>query len=241
MWSEPGYVDQEVPKILKPLAKLYLGWMKKWDYKGAQRVNYFLANSKEVQKRITEYYKRDSEVIYPFVDTKFWASTAGKGNYFLLAGRLQAHKMNELIINIFNRLKLPLHVVGTGRQEKYLKSIAGNNISFLGRITDEQLRNEYSAALAFIYPQVEDFGLMPIEAAACGTATLAYGKGGSLETIMPNATGEFFYSYSPEEISRLIISFNPEKYSTEVFRRQAEKFSKQAFMRNLKEFLAKSF
>ncbi|MBI5530898.1 MAG: glycosyltransferase [Candidatus Doudnabacteria bacterium] len=264
LWSEPEYVDQEVPKILRPLAKLFLAWMKKWDFKGAQRVNYFLANSKEVQKRITQYYKRGSEVIYPFVDTAFWKpskwrhseglqpteesqngnptnlvqnAAAGKSNYFLLAGRLQAHKMNELIINIFNKLKLPLHVVGTGRQEEYLKSIAGPNITFLGRVTDEQLRSEYSSALAFIYPQVEDFGLMPLEAAACGTATIAYGKGGALETVMQNATGEFFYSYNPEEISKLIISFNPEKYSQEVFRRQAEKFSKDKFKSEIVNFI----
>ena len=223
--------------------------MKKWDFAGAQRVNKFIANSKEVQGRIKEYYKRDSEVIYPFIDLDFWKpmqssppfqggvpGVAGGGGWidnknlitFSLAGRLQAHKKNDLIIEIFNELGLPLHVVGSGRQEEYLKSIAKPNVVFLGRVSDEQLRNEYSGALGLIFPQNEDFGLMPLEAAACGTATLAYGHGGALETIIPGITGEFFESYDNEKIKQLILNWKSEKYKAEDLRSQAEKFSKRS-------------
>jgi glycosyltransferase involved in cell wall biosynthesis len=213
--------------------------MKKWDYNGAQRVKYFISNSAEVQKRVKQFYNRESVIIYPFVDLAFWEPTAEKQDYFLLAGRLQAHKKNELVIEIFNELGLTLHVAGTGRQEEYLKSIAKSNIKFLGKITDAQLRNEYSGALAYIYPQVEDFGLMPLESSACGTATLALNKGGSLETVVPGVTGEFFSSYDKAEIKQAILAWDYKKYSKENLKQQAKKFGKEKFKNEFKEYLTK--
>ena len=269
LWSDVNYVNQEVPTIIRPLVKVVLGLMKKWDYKGAQRVSYFIANSKEVQKRIKEYYNRDSEVIYPFVNTEFWkpvssviarsASDAAisvpdqiasaalamttSRDYFLIVGRLQAHKKNDLIVEIFsasggNDSNIKLQIVGTGRQEQYLKSIAKSNIKFLGRISDEQLREEYSGAKALIFPQVEDFGLVAVEAMACGTPVLAYGKGGALETIVAGETGEFFDSYDKEKIKQQIINWNSEKYQLNKLSTQAEKFSKEKFKQNIFNYLS---
>ncbi len=239
LWSEPEYVNQEAPYILRPIARFCIKLMKKWDYNGAQRVKYFISNSAEVQKRVKQFYDRESAIIYPFVDLAFWEPTAEKQDYFLLAGRLQAHKKNELVIEIFNELGLTLHVAGTGRQEEYLKSIAKSNIKFLGKISDAQLRNEYSGALAYIYPQVEDFGLMPLEASACGTATLALNKGGSLETIVPGVTGEFFSSYDKAEIKQAILAWDYKKYSKENLQQQAKKFGKEKFKNEFTEFLTK--
>ncbi|MDR3643004.1 MAG: glycosyltransferase [Candidatus Doudnabacteria bacterium] len=229
LWGEPEYINQEVPLPLRPLVRAVLGKMRKWDYRGARRVTKFIANSREVQERINKYYGCDSEIIYPFVDTVFWHSMEEKNDYFLIAGRLQAHKKNSLIVEIFNELGLPLHVVGTGRQEGYLKSIAKPNVRFLGQVTDDQLRAEYSSALGYIYPQLEDFGLMPLEAAACGTASMAYGRGGALETIIPGRTGEFFDDYDKETIKRRILSWNVQKYAAGDLRAQAEKFTKEKF------------
>jgi glycosyltransferase involved in cell wall biosynthesis len=237
LWSDANYVKQEVSFIIRPIIKLLLASMKKWDYRSAQRVARFIANSKEVQKRIKNYYNRDSQVIYPFVDTEYWKPTTDKGNYFLLSGRLQAHKRNDLIIEIFNDLKIPLHVVGTGRQENYLKSIAKPNIQFLGRISDNQLRNEYSGARALLFPQIEDFGLTPLEAAACGTPTLAYAQGGALETVVPGITGELFGSYDREKIKQIILNWNPGKYQVTDLRTQAEKFSKEKFKTAIQVFV----
>jgi glycosyltransferase involved in cell wall biosynthesis len=266
LWSEPDYVKQEVPWLIRPLVKLFLGHMKKWDYNGAQRVSKFIANSKEVQARIKKYYNRDSEIVYPFIDTSFWhpvpqaTGLSSEKDYFLLAGRLQAHKQNDLIVEIFNELGLPLHVVGTGRQEEYLKSIAKPNIKFFGFLSNERLRDEYSGAKGFIFPQLEDFGLMPLEAAACGTATLALGQGGVLETIIPGVTGEFFGSDDvarpfmglsesdqadksaryKDQIKQLILSWNPKKYSADDLRHKAEKFSKEKFMQEIKNVFTKT-
>lgn len=232
LWTDQNYLEQELTgflKLFRPLARVILKWMKGWDYKRAQAVTHFIANSKEVQKRILAYYNRTSVVIYPFVDTNFWHPVGEKSNYFLLAGRLQPHKRNEFIIEIFNSLGLPLHVAGTGRQENYLKALAKSNITFLGRISDVELRKEYSGAVGFIYPQLEDFGLMPLEAAACGTATLAFGRGGSLETVIPGVTGELFYEYSREIVSDKIENWNASRYGADNLRQHAEQFSEDKF------------
>jgi len=237
LWSDNDYVKQEVNFFLRPFVKVFLSKMRKWDLIGAKRVTHFIANSKEVQDRIQKYYQRTSTLIYPFVDSKFWNSTTPKGDYFLLAGRLHPHKKNDLIVEVFNDLNIPLHVVGTGRQEGYLKSIAKQNISFLGRISDEALRDEYSAALGFIYPQIEDFGLMPLEAAGCGTATLAYGEGGAKETVLPGVTGELFDSYNEEKIKQMVLSWDAKKYRTDDLKNQAEKFSKEKFKSEMLNFV----
>lgn len=232
LWVDGEYINQEVPAGLRWLARMFFGFLKKWDYAGAQRVTKFIANSREVQKRIKKIYGRESSVVYPGVDTDFWRPTAAKKNYFLIAGRLQAHKKNDLIIKIFSRLGLPLHVAGTGRQENYLKTISKPNIKFLGRISDEFLRDEYSGALGFIYPQIEDFGLMPLEAAACGTPTLGYAAGGNLETIIPGRTGELFVDYGDEAIMQIIRDWNPDKYSIGALQDQAAAFGKKFFEKN---------
>jgi glycosyltransferase involved in cell wall biosynthesis len=200
-------------------------------------VDKFIANSQEVQSRIKKYYNRDSVVIYPPVDTDFWKPAAAKQDYFLIAGRLQAHKRNDLIVEIFNEIGLPLHVAGTGRQEEYLKSIAKPNIKFYGRVTDEELRDQYSGAKGFIYPQIEDAGLMPLEAAACGTATIGIAKGGTLETVIPDETGELFLDYDKEKIKQLILNWDGGKYSMEKLRAQAEQFSKAKFKFQILNFL----
>lgn len=241
LWLDKNYLNQEVPKFLKFLVYPVIYFMKKWDFKGAQRVTEFVSNSNEVKKRIKTLYKRDSIVIYPFIESEFWHKTTPKENYFLLVNRLQAHKNNEFVINIFNELNIPLHIVGTGRQEKFLKSIAKSNIRFLGRIDDEKLINEYSSALALIYPQNEDFGLVPLEAAMCGTATLAYGKGGALETVVEGKTGIFFNSYDSSEILKIINNWDSYKFDESALVNHAKTFNKQNFKQQILEVVNKVY
>lgn len=241
LWTDGDYVNQELTgfsKLFRPLARVIIRWMKTWDYARAQQVTHFIANSQEVQKRIMAFYGRTSTVIHPFINLPMWHSEGKQGNYFLLAGRLQPHKHNEFIVNIFNKLGLPLHVVGEGRHKKYLQSIAAPNIKFFGRVSDEELRRKYSGALAFIYPQLEDFGLMPLEAAACGTPTLAFGKGGSLETIIAGQTGEFFYEYSENTVSDMVRHWSKLKYENHTLVNHAKQFSKEKFKDKLGQFIA---
>ncbi len=237
LWSEPEYLQQEVPWILRPLVRPYLARLRRWDYNAAQKVNYFIANSKEVQKRIKQFYHRESTVIYPFIDTDFWRPTRAKQNYFLIAGRLQAHKDNDLIIQIFNKLSLSLHVVGSGSHEKHLRSIAGPTITFLGRLSDEGLRDEYSGAQAFIFPQLEDFGIMPLEAAVCGTPTIGLAQGGSLETIVPGVTGELLPEVTESSLTDTVKLWNLQKYSVDAMRQHGARFSKEIFQHNIQQFV----
>lgn len=237
IWTDNKYALQEIPALLRPVARLYFRWLRKWDLRAASKVDLFIANSREVQKRIKNIYSKDSTVIYPYADVNFWHPTKTKQNYFLIAGRLQPYKNNETIIKLFNRLGLELHVVGTGRQEKYLRSIAKPNIKFLGRVSDEALRDEYSGALAFIYPPLEDFGMMALEAAACGTATIGLGQGGILETVIPGKTGELFATASEEAIEPIIRQWNQSKYSAPDLKEHAAKFSKEIFQKKIKEFV----
>lgn len=239
LWVDQDYLKQEVPRLLRWPAKLMLRFVKRWDLRGAKRVSFFIASSKEVQKRIKQAYGRDSEVVYPFIDTDFWKSTGAKKDYFLIGGRLQAHKKNYAVIELFNDLNVPLHVVGSGRQEAALKAIARPNVKFLGWLSDEQLRDEYSGAKALIFPQVEDFGLMPLEAAACGTPTIGLAKGGNLETIIPGKTGELSDFSDAGRLKSLILDFQIQKYSRETLRRSAERFSFENFKKNIQLFIAR--
>lgn len=237
IWTDRSYAEKEITFVLRPFAKLYFKWLAKWDFIAASKVDKFIANSKEVQRRIKKFYNRDSVVIYPFADLNFWKPSKPKGNFFLIAGRLQPHKNNEAVIRLFNKLGLELHVVGTGRQENYLKSIAKENIKFLGRVSDEQLRDEYSSAKAFIYPPFEDFGMMSLEAAACGTPTIGLGQGGIMETVIPGVTGELFDEPTEDCIRPFIENWNINKYSEQTLREHASKFSKEIFQEQIKEYV----
>lgn len=245
LWLDGDYLSQELPawlRLFTPIIKLLLGALRRWDYESAQEVDFFLANSAEVKQRIKQIYGRKAEIVHPPIDTDFWQKTRSTGDYFLVAGRLQPHKGNERIIQLFNRLGLPLHVVGTGRQEGYLKALAKGNISFLGRVSDQKLREEYSGAKALVYPQVEDFGLMPLEAAACGTPSLGLAKAGSLETILPGRTGELFgEAESDEGLAHRLRNWQKDSFDFNILRAHAETFSKAAFSRNLQSKLTEIF
>jgi glycosyltransferase involved in cell wall biosynthesis len=237
LWSDNIYALGEVLPPLRPLAKLYFKWLRIWDLRTAQNVDYFIANSKEVQGRIKQYYNRDSKVIYPFIDTNFWKPTAPKADYYLIAGRITPYKGYELIIEIFNKLGWPLHVVGDGRYLDYLKSIAKDNISFFGRVSDEELRDQYSGARAFIYPQIEDFGLMPLEAASCGTPTIALAKAGSLETVVNGTTGLLLDEFNQETLKEALEHFSDKQFDLLSMQQHSQQFSKERFKKEISEFI----
>ncbi|MEK7075645.1 MAG: glycosyltransferase [Patescibacteria group bacterium] len=240
LWlDQKEYLKKEVPGILRPFVGLYLKWLKSWDFKHAQNIDYIWANSENVKRRIQKYYNRESEVLYPWVDLDKFYPTTPKQDYYLVAGRLQAHKRVDLVIEAFNKNGKQLHVIGTGRDEERLKSIAHQNILFLGRVDDLVLCNEYSSAKAYIFPQEEDFGLMPLEANATGTPVIAYAKGGSLETIIQNKTGVFFDQQTPEAIIEAVKQFEEKTFSSEDLFEQAQRFSKEQFKARVLQLLAK--
>ncbi len=154
--------------------------------------------------------------------------------YFLIVSRLVPYKRVDLVIEVFNQLKLPLIIIGIGREEGKLKRMAGSTITFVGQLTDEELALYYEKAAAIIFPQEEDFGIVAVEAQRMGTPVIAYKGGGALETVRPGRTGEFFEEQNVDALARVIQSFNKAKYKPEILKKHAQKFSKERFRR---EFL----
>jgi glycosyltransferase involved in cell wall biosynthesis len=242
LWSMPGYIDdQQYPQILKTLGKQYLKRLKKWDYDAAQRPNFIIANSKNIQNQVQKYYNRESIVIPPPVDTEFFKSNSERKDYFFTASRLEPYKNIDLVIEAFNELGLKLKVAGSGTHAENLKKLAKANIEFLGRVSDEQLRTLYSEAKAFIFPAEEDAGIMPVESMACGTPVIAYGVGGSLESIIEGQTGEFFYEQTKESLIEKLKKFDPSKYNSQKIREHAQQFDKKIFQKKIKEFVESKY
>ncbi|GAC1412449.1 MAG: glycosyltransferase family 4 protein [Candidatus Doudnabacteria bacterium] len=238
LWSESeSYVNEEVPFLLRPAVRLFLGWLRRWDYRGAQAVDFFIANSSNVQQRIKKYYSRDSIVINPCIDSSKFYPSSPKENYYLIASRLQIHKRIDLAIKVFNDLGFPLHIVGVGRDEQRLVQLSKENIVFLGRVEDSILCNEYSGAKGFIFPQEEDFGLTPLEANATGTAVIAFKKGGALETVIENKTGLFFEEQTVQSLKQAVLKFEAMHFQSEDLFEQAEQFDKEVFKNKMQYFI----
>lgn len=240
LWQIPDFYVKTagIPWPIRPFMFPVLKWLKKWDFKAAQRPDYYIANSKEVQGRIKEYYKRDSEVIYPFVDIEKFTPSKNIKDYYLLAGRMVPYKRYDIVINAFNKLDLPLKVVGDGYGLTELKKLAkSDKIEFTGRVSDEELKKYYSECKAFIFPAEEDFGMMIIEAMASGRPVIAYKKAGALEIIREGLNGLFFESLTPESVIDAINSFNPKKYDSRLIRQYAMKFDKKIFKEKISKFI----
>jgi glycosyltransferase involved in cell wall biosynthesis len=204
--------------------------LRMWDRCSADRVDYFVANSKHVAKRIKEYYQRDSEIIYPFCDLeKFKVKNKQlKNTCFLALGRIIPYKKFDLLVETFNQNGLPLKIIGTGKDKNKLQKIAKENIEFLGYVKEKDLQKYYADARALLFPQLEDFGITPIEAMACGTPVIAFKAGGALETVNEKS-GLFFDYQTKESLQDAIDKFIKKDFDPLVVRKQSEKFSKKIF------------
>lgn len=223
------------------------GRVRAWDERAAQRVSYFIANSEYVADRIRRCYGRESVVIHPPIDLHR-ARVAEVGNHYLCAGRLVGYKRTELMIEACARLGRRLRIAGTGPEENRLKKLAGAaDISFLGEMTTEALWQEYAECRALLFAADEDFGMVPLEAQACGRPVIAYGAGGSLETIRGlganrgEATGIYFFEQTVESVVDGILRFEAadaaRKFDSTVARRWAGEFATPVFLRRMREFV----
>lgn len=205
-----------------------------------QRPDYFICNSKTVQKRIQKQYHKSVKIIYPGIDTSFFKlpKTQKTDDYFLTVSRLVPHKKIDLAILSCHQLNKKLYIVGTGRQQKKLKqlikSLNNPQIKLLGKISQSKLLKLYQNCQALICPQLEDFGLSPLEAQACGKPVIAYNKGGFTETINQKV-GIFFEKQTVEDLSSAIKKFNSTNFSPIDCRKNSEKFSQEKFMLNFKK------
>jgi glycosyltransferase involved in cell wall biosynthesis len=196
---------------------LFIHYLRMWDVTSSQRVDHFLCISKHVENRIKKFYRREAEVIYPPVDTKRFRLQENKEDYFLIISSFAPYKRIDLAIEAFSRLGYPLKIIGSGPEEKRLRSLARSNVEFLGWQPDEVVSDYYSRCRALIFPGEEDFGIVPLEAMACGKPVIAYGRGGVLETIISYnqrssakgdaPTGLFFYEQNVDSLIDTIEKF----------------------------------
>ncbi len=238
-----GYYRHGFDRFLAPIYKIIVPpikyFLKKADFAAAQKVDHFIVNSLEVEKRLESHYKRNGEVIYPPVDTERFKndSTVKDSDYYLIVSRLGGYKKVDVAIQAFNKLGKKLKVVGDGPQMQYLKSIAAPNIELLGRIADNQVTELVKNCKAFVFPTLEDFGIVVVEAQAAGKPVIAYGKGGALETVVEGKTGLFFREQSAKSIIEAIGKFETMKFDEKDCQTQAEKFSKEVFKKNMLNFV----
>jgi len=221
------------------VSKPFMTYVRYWDEIAAQRPDRMVAISNEVKRRIKKYYHRDSIILYPPVDVEKFQlkGRKAKGDYFLVVSRLVPYKRVDLVIKAFNKLKFPLIIIGMGKEEKYLKRIAGKNISFAGFVSDKDLINYYARAKAFIHPQNEDFGISAIEAQAAGVPVIAYGKGGAMETVIEGRTGIFFKEQTVDSLVDAVKRFGKMNLDTQNLIENARKFSKERFKKEFRKLI----
>jgi glycosyltransferase involved in cell wall biosynthesis len=240
-WDDCQYYTQEYsfPKIVKMISPVLMNYIRMWDWQATNGVDKFIANSKFVQGRIKKYYNRKSLVINPPIDVdRFYISSPKKiKNYFLLVGRMMKYKKMDLVIRAFNKMQLPLKVVGRGVEFKNLQKIAGPTVEFLGRISDKEIKKVYSESQAFIFPQEEDFGIVAIEALSSGRPVIAYRAGDVEEHIENEKTGIFFENQTEDDLIRAINKFQKIDFNSEYIREQALKFGRERFKTEIKKIV----
>lgn len=226
-------------KYFKKVISLMLNYIRVWDKAAADRVDYYIANSSTVKKRIAKYYKRSSSVIYPPVETELFSISDNVGDYFLAGARLSPYKRFDIVIQAFLKTNLKLKIFGSGVDENRLREIASDspNIEFLGRVSDEEKAKLYSEARAFINPQDEDFGITAVEAMAAGRPVIAYRRGGATETVLEGETGEFFDYQTSDSLAEVLTKFDYKKYNSQKIREHALGFSVERFKKEIKDFV----
>ncbi len=219
---------------------LFRRYLQNWDVKSSSGVNYFIANSKNVQERIKRIYNRESEVIYPPVETSRFKISKNEGEYFLIVSALVPYKRIDIAVDAFNEIGERLVIVGVGSELEKLKKMANTNIEFHGWASDEKLTDYYANCKALIFPGEEDFGIVPLEAMASGKPVIAYGKGGALETVIgdgENKTGIFFQEQTKASLIEAVKKFDNQKYDAAAIHKHALQFDRSIFKSMIKNYI----
>lgn len=214
------------------VAKLMLHYLRLWDLSTVNRIDHFMANSHYIARRIRKVYRRSATVVYPPVDTDGFSLRTAKEDFYLTASRMVPYKRMDLIVRAFARMPdKRLIVIGDGTEMEKVRAAAGPNVTLLGFQPFAVLKDHLQRARAFVFAAEEDFGIIPVEAQACGTPVIAYGRGGSRETIVAEQTGVFFNEQTEERIIAAVKRFEEleSTFSPQIIRQQAEKFSNQTF------------
>jgi len=220
----------------KAAMRLFRDYLRREDVRSAESVDRFVANSRFVAERIRRIYQRDADVVYPPVDVEFFAGEYEKRDYYLFASRLEGYKRPDLAISACVRMGRKVVVVGEGNlMAKLTARYAGSPlVAFRGRVGDGELRQLYGEARALLFPALEDFGIVPVEAQAAGTPIIALGKGGSLETVKGGETGVFMPEASCEALCGAIEEFESRTWDPARCRVHAARFAKDRFLQGIR-------
>lgn len=218
-------------------SKLF-NWLRRFDLVSSKRVDVWISGSENCKNRVKEIYGVDSKVLYPFVDTKkFNPSLNFNGDYYLIISRLNKYKNVDVAVKAFNTNGKKLKIVGVGPELKNTQRSAKNNVEVLGKVSDELLESLLAGCKGLIITAEEDFGMTSIEAQSLGKGVIAYGVGGSLETIIPGQTGNYFNEKTPESLNKAIEVFETLKINPDTCFKNAQNFSKEKFKQRLFELI----
>lgn len=238
VWRYEDYIKQEpVPAFVKSFLPLLLEPIKKWDLQTTAKVDYFIANSRTVAERIKRIYQRESVIINPPVDCSFFQPSDQDQDYFLVVSRLSPYKRIDLVIEAFKRLDLPLKIIGEGPARKRLEATAGENTEFVGKVGDAKLRSYLAGCRALVFPGEEDFGIVPLEAMACGRPVIAFKAGGAVETVVEGETGIFFDAQTVASLIKAVEKFQFMLFNKIIIREHAKKFDKEIFKLRIRDFV----
>jgi glycosyltransferase involved in cell wall biosynthesis len=238
-----NYFGPEAPWYQRYGIKLFKDQLIEWDKNSNENVDIPIANSGFVQKRIKKYYDIESQVIHPFVDLDDFRAVQEnpppKEEFYLMVTAFAPNKKVDIAIKTFNKLGKTLKIIGGGQQEEYLKSIANNNIEFMGNLSRQEVIDHFARAKGFVFPGVEDFGITPLESLASGTPVIAYRIGGVLETLNDDVA-YFFDECNEEALEQAILGFEKKDYNKKALYQRAQEFSKAHFKKNILEVIEKS-
>lgn len=237
---DQDYFRYTAPKITHLLIPLLFTYLRRKDLEGAKQPDYYIANSKTIAERVKKYYHREVDaIVFPPVDTSLFYRKKNEAvkDFFLVAGRLVPYKRTDLAIEACNRLGRKLVIIGTGPDEEALRKSAGPLIEFRGKVSDADLRQAYASCQALLFPPLEDAGITPLEAMACGRPVIAYGKGGVLESVVDGKSGIFFPEQTVESLIEAIKKYEKAGFSEEIIMRQAQNFSAEIFKEKIKKLV----
>ncbi len=218
--------------------------LRAWDLAASERVTRFVALSRHVQARIKAFYGRESDLVYPPVNTRYFTpdpsdTEPDAGKYDLIVSALVPYKRVELAVRAYTRLGYPLKIAGAGTEQARLRRLAGRNVRFLGRVEDARVRRLYRNCRLLVFPGEEDFGLVPVEAQACGRPVVAFARGGALETVAAGKTGVFFPRQTEADLLAAVEEGAAIAWDPAAIRAQAEPFGEARFLSGLAESLVR--